>query len=134
MDDDRRIDKSRLEDELTRTAILHGKYYTLLMNEGAILKKIDFEYRKLKRSKMEYYLGRSGDDVYRDNPLQLKIQRQDLEVYLDSDDQMQELETRLHLQKAKVDMIQNFITYVINSRGFVIRDLISFEKFKHGID
>lgn len=83
---------------------------------------------------MEYYLGRADDDTYLETPLQLKIQRQDLDTYLDSDDAMQEIETRLHLQKSKVEMIQQFISQVINSRGFVIRDLIAFEKFKHGID
>lgn len=134
MDADRKIDRSRLDEEVTRISYLHGKYYNFLMREGAVYKKLDLEFRKLKRRKTEYYLGRSEDDVYLKTPLQLKIQRQDLDIYLESDDEMQEYETRLYLQKSKVDMIQQFITHVINSRGFVIRDLIAFEKFKHGID
>lgn len=134
MDIDRKIDRSQLDHEETQTAILHGKYYNFLMHEATVYKKLDLEYRKLKRKKMEYYLGRSSDEVYQQNPLQLKIQRQDLDIYLDSDDEMQELDIRLHLQKAKVDMIQQFISNVVNSRGFVIRDIIAFEKFKNGID
>jgi hypothetical protein len=134
MDADRKIDRFQIEEEAVKTSVLHGKYYTILMNEMTLLKKLDLEYRKLKKLKYEYFLGRSCDDIYLHKPLRIKIPRSDLDIYVDADDEIQDLDVRIHLQKSKVDMLQAFINQVINNRGFVIKDIIAFERFKNGLN
>ena len=50
------------------------------MNEG--------NYRVLYRKKWEYYSGKSDPEVYRDNPFDHKILKQDLPIYLESDEEL----------------------------------------------
>ena len=51
-----------------------------LMNEG--------NYRVLYRKKWEYYGGKSDPEVYRDNPFDHKILKQDIPLYLESDEEL----------------------------------------------
>ncbi len=130
---DCKIDRSCLDEESLKTPLLHGKYYRMMMDEARTLKGLEMEMARLKRSKFEYYTGKSEDSVYEDRPLYLKVTRQDLDIYLDSDEEMQELNGRIFIQKSKVDLIQDFIKQTINNRGFMIRDAIAFERFKNGL-
>lgn len=132
MTKDAKIDMSSLDRESVNIPVLHGKWYSLLMNELRQLHSLEFEFDKLRRRKYDYYTGRAEDSDYMNNPLNIKVTRQDIEMYISSDDEIQDLKGRIIVQKMKVDMISEFIKNVINSRSFHIKDAISFIKFKNG--
>ena len=56
------------------------------MNEG--------EYNILKSKKWEYYSGKSDPEVYRDNPFDFKVLKQDLPIYLESDEELVRVKTK----------------------------------------
>lgn len=133
IDEDSEIDKNNLDVESLKIAKLHSKYYSLMIEELKIHKRLESEYSGLLKDKTEYYLGKSPDAVYRENPLFHKILKQDLELYLKSDKELNNLQLKLTEQKAKVDYIESFIK-TINNRSFQISNAINFIKFKNGIN
>lgn len=130
--DDCIIDKSCLDDESLKTPTLHGKWYGIYIEEKRILRAIETEFQKNKKFKFDYYLGKCEDSVYNDNPLPMKITRQDLDIYLDADDTMQSLRNKIVLQQEKCEMIKSFIEKVINQRSFHIRTALDFIKWSNG--
>ena len=65
-------------------------------------------------------------------PNPLKIIKQDLALYIDSDNQIIEHNMKTALAKEKVDFLENVIRSLVN-RGFNIKSAIDWEKFKVGI-
>lgn len=133
IDKDSNIDKDNLDRESLKIAHLHSKYYSLMIDELKTYKRLESEYNGLVKDKTEYYLGKSPDAVYRENPLFHKILKQDLELYLKSDKELNSIQLKLVEQKAKVDFIESFIK-TINNRSFQISNAINFMKFKNVIN
>lgn len=133
MDADSKMDMSRLDEESLRTPMLHGKYYGILMDEIKILRGAEQEEARLKRRMFEYYTGKADDEIYMEKPMHLRVNKGDLDVYFNSDEEYQDLQRKLIIQKQRVDMLQEFIKSVINARGFQIKDAIAFLQFKTGV-
>lgn len=129
---DSKIDEAALDKESLRIALLHGKWYSIFMNEARIYRKAFNDLKKLKKFKTEYYLGKCDDVTYQQFPLDHKVLRSDLDTYLDADDEICELDEKVNTQKLKVEMCESFIKS-LNSRGFNIKSAIEFMKFKNGV-
>jgi len=132
MNEDVKINRSELSYESLRTSELHNKYYKIMMLEIIDLQQLKYQYQKLKKIKFEYYLGKCNDEVYEEQPLHIMVKKVDLDIYMESDEELMIIDRKIFLQKTKVDMLQDFIKNVINTRGFAIRDAIAFEQFKNG--
>ncbi len=132
MQEDSKIDDTALDSESIKIPYLYSKWYGIFIDEVRVLKGIEQEYYRLVKEKTEYYLGKADDKVYEEKPLDHKILKQDLDVYLKADDELMKMEARRSIQQIKVDMIENFIKS-INQRSFSIRNAIEFMKFKNGI-
>lgn len=125
------IDHAQLDHESLKIPQLHGKYYKIFIEELRVLKMYDKDYNSIKKDRVEYYLGKSGDEIYKVEPLDQKIIKQDLDLYLDADDKLATLRAKRDMQKAKVEMVESFIKS-LNNRGFQIKNAIDFLKFKNG--
>lgn len=132
MQADSKIDDTALDSESIKIPYLHSKWYGIFIDEIRALKGIEQEYYRLVKEKTEYYLGKADDGVYEEKPLNHKILKQDLDVYLKADDELVKMDGRRSIQQIKVDMIENFIKS-INQRSFNIRNAIEFMKFKNGV-
>ena len=64
----------------------------------------------------------------------MRVTKQELDLYLDQDEEMQKTDFKVFNQKMKVQMLHDFISNIINTRGYYIKDYISYEKFKSGIN
>lgn len=129
---DSRVDMSGIAEESLKVIELHAKYLGFYQEEKRILTLIDEEYRKLKLRKMEYYLGRAEDKVYEDNPLHLKVPRQDLDFYLDADEELCDLKRKVAISQNKVDTIKGFIEQNLNQRSYNFRNAIQFLNWSQG--
>ena len=89
-------------------------------------KQADAEYKKLLRHKWEYYSGKS------EKPFELKVLRQDIPTYLESDEDMIKLEQKVTYVQSVVDYLDRTVK-IISNRGFQIKNAIDWRKFTSGV-
>lgn len=124
-----------LDYESVRTPQLHNKYLKLYNAECALLRNITKKYKKLYRTMWEYYTGKiSQEDLDEHNlhPFQLKILKNDIHIYLDSDDKLNELKERMDFQKQKCKYIEDVLKEICR-RSFTIKNAIDYKKFINGL-
>ncbi len=131
---DANMDNSELGEESLKIPQLHHKYYKMLVQEGLLLKKYEQDYKAMNRLKFEYYMGVLDEETLREHdwePFQLKVLKQDLSTYIDSDVDMQTIQAKIDIQKQKIAFLESVIKMVSN-RGFLIKNAIDWERFKVG--
>lgn len=127
------IDVSELSYEAGRIPFLQHKYYKLYTAEKRILERIKDQAKILKLNKHEFYTQGPSEETPKDWELPAvgKILRSDIQLYLDADKQMIEMNKALFYQSEKVELLKEIIES-INKRGYLIRDMVTFEKWKSG--
>jgi hypothetical protein len=128
---DSKIDPDELHMEAIKIPQLHGKYHEI-QNKTYILKKeLEYKYNKLLMEKNLYYAHKADLEVYKKNPLNQKIMKTDIPLYLNSD-------VELVTAKNKVEYVNHILNYLsdilkmIHNRSFQIRDSIEYSKFIAG--
>ena len=132
---DLKIDGTELADESIRIPQLHGKYLNIYHDETIVLRKYEMDFQTLRKLKWEYYSGKMSQDTLKQlgwEPFDHRILRNDLDIYLESDEELVRLQAKLGAQKAKVDYLDSLLKG-INNRQWVIRNAIDFLKFKSGV-
>jgi hypothetical protein len=132
---DLKIDGTELGDESIRIPQLHGKYLNIFHDESLVLRKLEADYKMLRKQKWEYYNGKMSQEDLKAlgwEPFGHRILRQDLDVYMESDQDMIRLIAKMDLQKAKVDYLDSLLKG-INNRQWVIRNSIEWRKFMSGV-
>jgi hypothetical protein len=130
------IDSIQLDNESLKIPSLHGKYLSFLTDEKRVLRMLKNKYDEIVREKWEYYTGKSDPLVLKQKGIDQfphKILRQDLDIYLNSDTDVQKIVLDVTNQTVKVEMIEGFIKE-INSRQWTIRNAIEWRKFTNGIN
>ena len=87
-DKDLKINDSELDIESLKTPQIHNKYMKHLTKFKLMLSRADSELHIKKREKWEYYTGKADSTVYVEKPFNLKILRQDVDKYIDSDEEV----------------------------------------------
>lgn len=130
------IDSIQLDNESLKIPSLHGKYLSFLTDEKRVLRMLKNKYDEIVREKWEYYTGKSDPLVLKQKGIDQfphKILRQDLDIYLNSDTDVQKIVLDVTNQTVKVEMLEGFIKE-INSRQWTIRNAIEWRKFTNGIN
>ena len=136
VNDDLPIDNEKLDIESLNIPQLHGKYLNIYQDEKIVLHGLKIEHRKLKKLKWEYYTGKLDQETLKKlnwEQFDLKILRQDIDLYLEADEDLIGLEKKLLLQEEKVDYLASVLK-ALNNRQFHIRDAISWRKFINGVN
>lgn len=131
---DSSIDRTELGEESLRIPQLHSKYFRLFSEERLTLRKFETAQKKLYRAKFEYYNGTMSEEDLKENewePFQLRVLKSDISVYLQSDEELCDMELRVELQKEKVEFLESIIKN-LPARGYQINAAITWEKFKVG--
>ena len=132
--EDCQMDDTQLDVESLKIPNLHAKYFTLYNQQLLTLKKLYSDINVLKKKKWEYYTGKCDEETSEREgwePFQFKILKQDIDIYLDGDEQLNQLKDKLSYQKTKVDFIENIIK-TLNGRGYLIKNAVDFLRFSHG--
>ena len=131
---DGHMDMTELSAESLKIPLLHHKYYKLFVQEGLLQKKYEQEYKSLYKLKYEYYMGVLDRGTLEERgwePNPLKILKQDMPIYMESDPDLQLIQTKIDIQKQKVSFLESAIKMITN-RGFLIKNVIDWERFKSG--
>jgi len=130
-DEDSKIDEDELHSESTKVPSLHAKYYRIL-NNILILKKVEEnKFKQLRKEKWQYYTGKADPEVYIEKPFDHKVLRQDVDKYMDADDDLIKVLN-------KIDYFQVMLSYLdsilktINNRTYQIKNSIEWQQFIRG--
>lgn len=124
--------------DVTGTAVnipkMHNKYYKAYLEQNNLLRKSRANQKELLRLKTEYYKGEMHiDDLRKYNwePLQLKILRQDLPHYIETDKDVIKLNLIIDKQQDLLQYLESIIKQ-INSMNYLLKTIVDFERFKAG--
>ena len=129
--EDSKIEQDLLDEESIKIPQLHSKYLNYLSDVRLLKIKKEYEYKSLLRDKFEYYTGKAEPSVYQEKPFDLKILKQDLGLYMDSDPELQLLQTRINYYE-EIMFFLDKVLHCLNNRGFQIKNSIDWQKFMQG--
>ena len=89
------------------------------------------EHKRMYREKWEYYGGKADAKVYVAKPFDLRVLKTDLGVYINSDEDIIEIENKIALCETTLEFIEGIIKSIDN-RGWDIRNSQDWKKFVAG--
>ena len=131
VDKDLKINDSELDLESIKTPQIHNKYMKLLTKFKLMLSRNESELHIIKKQKWEYYTGKADPSVYAEKPFNLKILRQDVDKYIDSDEDIIKLKQKSDYLNTVVDFLDRTVRQISN-RTFTIKNAIDWKKFTSG--
>ncbi len=130
-DADSKLDPDNLHTVSTDIPALHAKYYRILNRVLLLKKSEENKFKVLRKEKWQYYSGKADPQVYIDKPFDHKVLRQDVDKYMDADDD-------LIKQLSKIDYYQVMISYLdsilktIGNRTYQVKNAIEWQQFIRG--
>jgi hypothetical protein len=127
------IDQDNLHKESIKIPALHSKYYKIY-NNILLLKKVEEnKFNILKKEKWLYYSGKSDPEVYKENPFDYKVLRQDIDKYMDADEEIIKSLSKLEYYQIMLNYLDSILKTILN-RTYQIKNSIEFIKFTAGYD
>ena len=130
-DKDLKINDTELDLESLKTPQLHNKYSKYYNKYKNLLKVAEQDLARITREKWEYYTGKADPMVYQQKPFNLKILKQDVDKYIEADEDYQKIKQKVDYLETIVDFLDRTIRQIQN-RGFLIKDAIEWRKFTSG--
>tara|TARA_B100000900_G_scaffold365665_1_gene341072 strand:+ start:120 stop:593 length:474 start_codon:yes stop_codon:yes gene_type:complete len=110
----------------------HNKYLNHYTDIQAVKISLEFEIRRLVKSKREYYSGEADAKTYAAKPFGSSIKTSEkMKVYLESDEEIINLEAKIKYLDQMLYWLDQVMKQISN-RGFQIKSAIEWEKFVNG--
>lgn len=133
--EDCKIDKTDLSEASRDIPKFHSKYFQLLNRAKRKLIELDAAYSKLVLLKNDYYLGMLDQQTLKEygwTPNKRTILKADLQTHIAADNDIISLTEKIQIAKQTVDFLESIIRH-INTRQFIIKNIIEHEKFTNGL-
>ena len=131
VDKDLKLNETELDLESLKTPQLHNTYMKHLTKYKLMLSRAESELHSIKREKWEYYTGKSDASVYAQKPFNFKLLRQDVDQYIQSNEEYIKAKQKVDYLNACVDFLDRTIRQITN-RTFTIKNAIDWRKFTSG--
>jgi len=131
---DGEIDQINVSNESANIPKLHNKYFQMYVKEGLKLKKLKADYKRLYKLKGEYYRGELDVEELKEHgwtPQPLKILKSDVPSYVDADNDIINMTLKIGFQESIVEYLESIIRQ-INNRGFQLKTIVDWERFRTG--
>lgn len=128
------VDMTNLSRESANIPFLHNKYFLKYSQEHLKLLKLRADYKRLLRLKEDYYRGLLDPEELKARgwlPCQLKIRPTEVSKYVENDEDIINTSLKIGYQEAIVEFAES-ITKQINNRGYQLKLIVDYEKFKAG--
>ena len=129
---DLEVDDETLDKESYKNQELYAKYLDHKTNFELLLYKAKGDYKVLFRDKWEYYGGKADAKIYVTKPFDLKVLKTDLNIYIESDEDIIKLEHKIAYLETTIKYIDGVLRS-IQSRGSDIKNAISWKQFEAGM-
>lgn len=133
-DKDSVIDDSELGTEALKIPKLHARYFRIFSDERLRLRSMEWQLKKLRLAKYEFYTQGPTKETYELGwklPPSGKILKADVGMYIDADEDISIMTSRIQLQTEKLELLESIIKS-LNSRGFNIKVAVDWVKFQMG--
>jgi len=124
---DAALDDEKLDHYSLAIPKLHAKYLRLYISFSTFRDQQELSVKQVYRDRWEYYTGKS------EKPFHLKLLKQDVPIYLESDGEYQKAVLKLKYLNQMVEALKTILT-AINNRSFHIKNAIEFAKFLKGYE
>ena len=130
------IDDTELDAESIKIPEIHNKYLKIFSDEKLRLVRLYSKSKELRRLKWLYYTGKLDEQTLKNLEwdvfdLDIKKNRHDLEMFLESDKDIIELNDKVEYQKEKINYLETIIKS-LSTRGFLIKNSIEWKNFIMG--
>jgi len=128
------INPSNLDEESIKIPQVHNKYLCMLMDEKIVLEALESKLKLLRRDKWLYYSGKMSKEELKQRswePFDLAIIKQDVDRFVESDDDIIEISNKVHVQREKIAYLESVIKIIAN-KIWNIRSTIEWIKFTQG--
>ena len=129
---DIKLDDISLDLESLRTPLLFDKYLKIHTFFKKQLNKLQAKYNVLKREKVVYYTGRAEKHIYDENPFDIKILRNEQDVFLSGDKDLIAAQNELDDVQLKLNYTDRCMKNILE-RQWHIKNVIEWRKFTSGV-
>ena len=130
--EDLKIDRYKLAEESLRTPAILVRHLDFYHEEKKTLHQLTGKMNILRKEKRLYYSGKADPAVYEDKPFDLKILKQELDLYIDYDEDVINLTYKISMQKEKCFYLEKVIKG-IEQREFSVKNAITVIQYEGGI-
>ena len=117
-----------LANDSMETPRLPAKYLQLHNHFTLMMSDAQTKYSKLYKEKWLYYNGKAPSSVYREKPFDLKVLKGDLDMFIDSDDDVCRSKQKIDYLETCINSIDRILKEIHN-RGFAIKNTIEIVKY-----
>ena len=128
---DVKIDSTDLDGYSISIPTLANKYHQLAFDERKVLRYLQGEYNVLLQQRWLYYSGKASDDAYDKEPFDLKVLKNDMDMFLNADKQIIAMKDKVGEQVDKINLIDDTAKKII-AASFNISNTIKWKKFLAG--
>ena len=129
---DLEVDDETLDKQSYKNQELYAKYLDHKTNFELLLYKAKGDYKILFKDKWEYYGGKADAKIYVTKPFDLKVLKTDLNIYIESDEEIIKLEHKIAYLETTIKYIDGVLRS-IQSHGWDIKNAISWKQFEAGM-
>tara|TARA_B100000508_G_C11355038_1_gene225962 strand:+ start:211 stop:642 length:432 start_codon:yes stop_codon:yes gene_type:complete len=126
------VDQEKLDQESYKNQNIKPKWlgYRTEFDQLLIIAKAN--HQRMYREKWEYYGGKADAKVYAAKPFDLKVLKTDLQMYINSDEDILNIQGKIAYYESIVKYIDGVIKSIDN-RGWDIRNATDWKKFEAGM-
>ena len=126
------IDDEDLHQQSYKNQIIKPKWLDYKSKYKLMMFQCKGEHKRLYREKWEYYGGKADAKIYATKPFDLKVLKTDLSIYIESDEDIIKIEHKISYLETVVKYLDGVLKS-INSRGWDIKNAISWRQFESGM-
>ena len=121
-----------MDQESYKNQLIKPKWLEYKTNYEQLLIMRKTDHQKMWREKWEYYGGKADAKVYAAKPFDIKVLKNDLQMYIQSDDEILELQNKISYYESIIKYIEGIIKSIDN-RQWDIRNSQDWKKFEAGM-
>ena len=122
------LDDEDLHQQSYKNQIIKPKWLDYKSKYRMLMFQTKAQHKRLYREKWEYYGGKADAKVYATKPFDLKVLKTDLGVYINSDEDIMEIEMKIEYYETLVQFIDGVIKSIDN-RSWDIKHAQDWKKF-----
>ena len=128
---DKGIDLASLDMDSSKIPELAVKYQQMAYDEALILRHFEREYDVMRKQRWMYYMGKATDEEYEKEPFDHKVLKSDINLFLDADEQLNNLKDKIIVQTEKLKLVVE-AGKVMQNKSFNIKNALEHQKFMGG--